>query len=73
MAWMYVELVAAVLVTFYVCTVLKYELQMLQQNSYRIERYLRWLKSDLGAMRRWTDLLLLGVLMIFGAKAWSVS
>ena len=70
MAWMYVELVAAVLVTFYVCTVLKYELQMLQQNSYRIERYLRWLKSDLGAVRRWTDLLLLGVLMIFGAKAW---
>jgi UDP-N-acetylmuramoyl-tripeptide--D-alanyl-D-alanine ligase len=49
-------------VLFYLCVRFKYELQMLQQNSYRNKRYLKWLKSDLFAFDRlfgWIVLLLL--------------
>lgn len=42
----------------------KYDLQMLQQNSYRVERYYRWLKqsSDVGSAWRLVDVALLFLL-----------
>lgn len=40
----------------------KFDIQMLQQNSYRIDRYWRWLKPNLTSMWRLTDVALLFLL-----------
>lgn len=37
----------------------KYDIQMLQQNSYRLDRYWRWLKTNLASTWRMIDVLLL--------------
>ena len=50
---------------------LRYEMQMAQQNSYRVERYGRWLKGDVGSTVRVTDLLLAVVLLLYPANAWA--
>ena len=31
----------------------KYDIQMLQQNSYRIPRYWKWLRSNIGGWWTW--------------------
>lgn len=41
----------------------KHDLQMLQQNSYRPERYWRWLKGDMGSTWQLIDLCLVFLLM----------
>lgn len=41
----------------------KYDIQMLQQNSYRIPRYWRWLRGNMGSAWRLTDVALLFLLM----------
>lgn len=55
----------AVLIAIYaICAVylllnLKYDIQMLQQNSYRLDRYWRWLKPNFASAWRLTDVVLL--------------
>ncbi len=66
-----IQITAVVLLSFYAAIRLKKELQMMQQNSYRIGRYWRWLRSDLGAVDRITDLLLLGVVFFFWGDLWA--
>ena len=41
----------------------KHDIHMLQQNSYRPERYWRWLKGDMGSTWRMVDLCMLFLLM----------
>lgn len=50
---------------FYAAVRLRYELQMMQQNSYRLGRYGRWLNGDLGNVARVTDLLMSGIVALF--------
>ncbi len=54
------------LVCFYAAVKLRYELQMLQQNSYRIDRYWRWQKQQNPAgslsVDHFTDILIAGML-----------
>jgi len=45
----------------FLITRIKYELQMMQQNSYRNERYAKWLKSDIRNINR---ILILGLLIL---------
>ena len=40
----------------------KYDIQMLQQNSYRIPRYWKWLRSNIGSSWRLVDVALLFLL-----------
>lgn len=61
---------ALVCVLAYLASRLLFEAQMAQQNSYRIERYGRWLKTDLLSTTRITDLLMLIVLTGFGVHSW---
>ncbi|MBQ4279210.1 MAG: UDP-N-acetylmuramoyl-tripeptide--D-alanyl-D-alanine ligase [Rikenellaceae bacterium] len=68
MAAFYADVAAMALLLFYVAVAAKYELQMLQQNSYRVRRYWKWLRGDLMSMRRLIDLLILGVLLVWGAN-----
>jgi UDP-N-acetylmuramoyl-tripeptide--D-alanyl-D-alanine ligase len=64
----YLFSLAAVL--FYAAVRLRRELQMMQQNSYRTGRYLKWLKGDLAGVDRVTDLLILAVLVGFTSGRW---
>jgi UDP-N-acetylmuramoyl-tripeptide--D-alanyl-D-alanine ligase len=57
-------------IVFYAAVRLRRELQMLQQNSYRLDRYARWLKGDLASVDRVTDLLMLAVLAGFTSSRW---
>ena len=59
-------------ICFYVAVRLRHELQMLQQNSYRPGRYLRWLRGDLANVARVTDLMMAGVLFIFRGNRWEL-
>ena len=63
---------ALLCIAIYAALRLKYELQMMQQNSYRTVRYLRWLKSDAAATTRITDLMLLAVLLLFWNNIWAI-
>lgn len=49
---------------------LRFETQMAQQNSYRMNRYGRWLWGDLTSTVRMTDLMLFGVMMVFVDNPW---
>ena len=55
------------IVVYSLCTVymvlnFKYDIQMLQQNSYRIPRYWKWLRSNIGSSWRLVDVALLFLL-----------
>ncbi len=65
--------IAAVVGTiFYVVMRLLFEMQMAQQNSYRVERYGRWLKGDLTSTIRATDLMLLVVVVLYWGNPWAM-
>ncbi|NDV69500.1 UDP-N-acetylmuramoyl-tripeptide--D-alanyl-D-alanine ligase [Dysgonomonas sp. 25] len=51
---------------FYSLVALKYELHMMQQNSYRNERYLKWLKRDFFSFSRIMDFVCL--ILLFSAE-----
>ncbi|MCM1290638.1 MAG: UDP-N-acetylmuramoyl-tripeptide--D-alanyl-D-alanine ligase [Prevotella sp.] len=58
---------AFLIVIYIVCAVymllnFKYDIQMLQQNSYRLERYWRWLKPNIASSWRLVDVVLLFLL-----------
>ncbi len=68
-----VYFVSLALLLFYVAIRLRFELQMLQQNSYRPARYGRWLWTDFrgsGGVDRVTDLLMLGIVVGFFHTRW---
>jgi UDP-N-acetylmuramoyl-tripeptide--D-alanyl-D-alanine ligase len=67
-----IKIVAVILIVFYAALRLRYELQMMQQNSYRLSRYLRWLKDDLTKVSRITDVLMLAVIGIFLGNRWEI-
>ena len=64
------RIAAAVATTLYLILRLRYETQMAQQNSYRMERYGRWLWGDSTSTVRMTDLMLLGVMLVFAHNPW---
>lgn len=56
------------IVIYVICAVymvlnFKYDIQMFQQNSYRLDRYWRWLKPNIGSSWRLVDLACLFLLM----------
>ena len=57
----YYELVYAI-VAAYVIFNLKHDIQMLQQNSYFLSRYWKWLKTDIASGWRLIDLALIFLL-----------
>ena len=67
-----VKIASVVLICFYAVVRFRYELQMMQQNSYRLGRYWRWLRSDLTGTTRITDLLMLAVVFIFHGNRWEM-
>ncbi len=67
-----VKIASVVLISFYAVVRLRYELQMMQQNSYRLARYWRWLRGDLASITRITDLLMLAVIFIFRGNRWEI-
>lgn len=48
----------------------KHDIQMLQQNSYRLERYWRWLKGDMGSTSRLVDVAVLFLLCSTLVPVW---
>ena len=65
--------IAAIVATaFYLAMRLVAEMQMAQQNSYRIKRYGRWLKGDLGNTVRVTDLLLCLIVVFYAGNLWAM-
>lgn len=56
------SIVILVICGLYMLLNFKYDIQMLQQNSYRLKRYWRWLKNDIGSMWRMVDVALLFLL-----------
>jgi UDP-N-acetylmuramoyl-tripeptide--D-alanyl-D-alanine ligase len=48
-----------VIITIYMVLNFKYDIQMFQQNSYRISRYWRWLKPNIATTSRLVDVALL--------------
>ena len=67
-----IKLAALLFVCFYAAVRLRYELQMLQQNSYRLGRYWSWLKGDLANVHRVTDLLMAAVAIGFHGTRWAI-
>ncbi len=67
-----VKIGSVVLICFYATVRLRYELQMMQQNSYRLGRYWRWLRSDIGSVTRITDLLMLAAVFFFRGNRWEI-
>ncbi len=64
--------VSVILILFYAAVRLRFELTMLQQNSYRPVRYLRWLTGGgLSVTDLVTDLLLLAVVMFSWYGRWA--
>lgn len=61
----FVGIICALTAGVYLLVRLRYELQMMQQNSYRNGRYLRWLKKDICNPVRLLDLLLLILLLLY--------
>ena len=58
-------LVISLCALFYTLILQAKELQMLQQNSYRNTRYLKWLKKNALTFSRICDTVLLSLLFIF--------
>ncbi len=70
----YIVAAALAAIFFYAAVRLRRELQMLQQNSYRPGRYMRWLRGlrrELG-VDIVTDLLMVGMLGGFFRSRWAV-
>ncbi len=68
-----IYIVSLVFVAFYAAVRFRYELQMLQQNSYRLSRYWRWFLGDRHNPDRLIDLLILAIspfytILPFGAR-----
>lgn len=57
-----VSIIIFVLLGAYIVLNFKYDIQMLQQNSYRIDRYWKWLKPNITSMWRLFDVMLLFLL-----------
>jgi UDP-N-acetylmuramoyl-tripeptide--D-alanyl-D-alanine ligase len=57
-------------ITFLAAAELRRELQMLQQNSYRLSRYARWLRGDLASVNRVTEAAMLAVIVVFRHHSW---
>jgi len=72
MTTLMIESAAMLCIAAYAALRLKYELQMMQQNSYRPMRYFRWLKSDMTSTVRATDAMLLAVLLLFRDNIWAI-
>lgn len=68
-----IKIASVVVICFYAVVRLRYELQMMQQNSYRLGRYWRWLRSDLFSITRITDVLMLAVVFIFRGNYWETA
>lgn len=56
-------IVIYVICAIYMVLNFKYDIQMFQQNSYRINRYWKWLKPNIGSTWRLVDLACLFLLM----------
>ncbi len=67
-----IRIASFLFVCFYAAVRLRFELQMMQQNSYRPERYFRWLKGDVGSVVRVIDLLIVVVLIMCHFTRWEV-
>ncbi len=72
MAHLIINITALAFICFYAAVRLRYELQMLQQNSYRLGRYFRWLKGDLANVNRITDLIMAAVVIGFHGTRWDI-
>ena len=66
----YIYVAAFALIAFYAAVRLRRELQMLQQNSYRPRRYVRWLRGDLGNVSRIVDVFMALVAVVFPNTRW---
>ena len=69
-------IISTVVISFYLLLKLRHELHMMQQNSYRNERYWKWLKNDFTQQkRRWEFLfiILISILFSTGFKKTSLS
>jgi UDP-N-acetylmuramoyl-tripeptide--D-alanyl-D-alanine ligase len=67
---LYVQVASVIFITFYAIERLRYELQMAQQNSYRLGRYWRWLRGDSFSTERVTALLMAAVIVLFIGRRW---
>jgi UDP-N-acetylmuramoyl-tripeptide--D-alanyl-D-alanine ligase len=70
----YILFASLALVVFYTATRLLYQLQMMQQNSYRVKRYWRWLRSNAGteSLDVTTDMLMAVILTAFWNSRWAI-
>ncbi len=62
-----VHVIFAIALLFYLFVALRYELQMMQQNSYRNNRYLRWLRNS-GILSSPRSLTLYFLLLLYGSS-----
>jgi UDP-N-acetylmuramoyl-tripeptide--D-alanyl-D-alanine ligase len=69
---LYVEIAAVVFLSFWAIERSRFELQMAQQNSYRLARYWKWLRSDCFSTERVTSLLMMTVVIIFIGRRWEM-
>ena len=67
-----IRIASFLFVCFYAAVRFRFELQMMQQNSYRPGRYFRWLKGDAGSVVRIIDLLIFVVLIMCRFTRWEV-
>nr|AIA99589.1 UDP-N-acetylmuramoyl-tripeptide-D-alanyl-D-alanine ligase [uncultured bacterium contig00023(2014)] len=68
----YIYVAGLALVCFYAAVRLRFELQMMQQNSYRTSRYLRWLRTDHYSTARVVALLMALVVAVFSFTRWGL-
>lgn len=62
-----VHVIFTIALLFYLFVALRYELQMMQQNSYRNNRYLRWLRNS-GILSSPRSLTLYFLLLLYGSS-----
>lgn len=67
-----VKIAAVVLISFYAVERFRFELQMMQQNSYRLKRYWHWLMGDMRSVERVTDLMMFAVVGLFIGNRWEM-
>ncbi len=65
-----INIAALAFICFYAGVRLRFELQMMQQNSYRLSRYWRWFRGDRHSIPRVTALLMAVVLIGFCFTRW---
>jgi UDP-N-acetylmuramoyl-tripeptide--D-alanyl-D-alanine ligase len=69
---LYILIAAVVLLTFWAIEKFRYELQMAQQNSYRLSRYWKWLRREVFSYSRVTSFLMALVVFVFVGKKWEL-